>query len=110
MGGEAAEGRAHLVNIESRKAREVQPSVKEHGAMAGTENESIAVDPGAVIGIEVHGMAIKHRTKLSASQGETKMPTGALVHCVHGKTTSFIGSAHELGNRKGLRHFKKRHS
>jgi hypothetical protein len=37
--------------------------------MAGTENESIAVDPGAVIGIEVHGMAIKHRTKLSASQG-----------------------------------------
>jgi len=58
--GGGAERRAHLVNIETRKAREVQPAVKEHGAMAGAENESVAVDPGAVVGIEVHSMTVKH--------------------------------------------------
>jgi hypothetical protein len=98
------EREAYLIDVESGKTRQVQPSVKKHGAMACAEDESITVDPCAFIGVEGHGMAKKHSTKLSASQWKSEVPTGTLVNCVHGKATSLIGSTCEIGNGKGFRH------
>jgi hypothetical protein len=103
----AAKERAHLVNVETRKAGQVQPAIKKHGAVACTEDESIAVDPGAVVGVEGHGMAVEHGTKLGATERKSKVPAGAFVDGVHGKAAGLIGSAREIRHRKGLRHFSR---
>ena len=89
-----------MVNVETRKAGQVQPAIKKHGAVACAEDEAITVDPSALIGIEVHGVAVKYCTKFSASEGKSEVPTGALVHGVHGQATGLIGSAGEIRNRK----------
>lgn len=75
--------------------------------MACAEDEAITVDPSALIGIEVHGVTVKHCSEFSASQGKSEVATGALVHGIHGQATSLIGSAREIRNRKGLRHFDR---
>ena len=85
----------------------MQPAVKKHGAVACAEDEAITVDPSALIGIEVHGVTVKHCSEFSASQGKSEVATGALVHGIHGQATSLIGSAREIRNRKGLRHFDR---
>ena len=63
----------HLLDRHLRIAGEMQPRIKEHRAVAGRENEAVAIEPAGLIGIVLESLAVKHGTDLGAAEGKTEM-------------------------------------
>ena len=57
-----------LIQRHQRVTSEVQPAVEEHGAMAGTQNEAVAIEPAGIFRIVAQGGAEEDRTDLRAPE------------------------------------------
>jgi hypothetical protein len=57
-------------NIETRK---VKPGIKEHAAVTGGENESVAVDPARMSRIKLERVAKENCSHLSRPEGKSQM-------------------------------------
>jgi hypothetical protein len=83
--------------------REVQPTVKEHAAVARGEDKAIAVQPARLFGIVAKGRSKKDRPNLGTAQRETKVAGFAGGDGVNGKSPriarghgeNIVGQAHE---------------
>ena len=95
------------------KARKMQPAVKEHRTMTGTQNEAVAIQPLWVRRIKVQSVAKKHRPNLGSAQWQAQVAGVALMDGIHGKTTGLIGCFGEdffVHAERGLKqpHFLRR--
>ena len=79
------------------EAHQVQPSVKEHGAMTGGEDEAIAVEPARAFGIERERVPEEHGADLGAAEREAKMADAGLVHGINGEAAGLRGGLGENG-------------
>ena len=76
-------------------AREMQPSVEEHGAMACREHKAVTVQPLRVGWIALQKMAEECRAHLRRAEWQAEVAGRAFVDRVHGKTTGFVGGFEE---------------
>ena len=106
-GGLAVE-HAEVLHLVERQvvAAQVQPAVEEHRAVAGGEDEAVAVEPARLVGVVHHRMAVKHGADLGGTERQTEVAGGALVHGVDGEAAGLVGG---LGENVGLEfHGKER--
>ena len=89
-----------LVERHLAVAAQVQPRVEEHRAMAGREDEPIAVEPLGVRRGMPERVPEEHGANLGAAQGQAEVAALALVHGVEGEATSDGGRAGEALFRK----------
>lgn len=80
-------------------AGEMQPGVKEHGAMASTEDEAIAIQPFRISRIALEAVTEKNSADIGCAKGQAEVTGGALMHRVHGESTGFVGG---LGKEGGV--------
>ena len=72
-------------------AREMQPAVEEHRAVARRENEAVAVEPLRVRGIALQRLAEEHRAHFRRAERQAEVAGIALVHGVHGEAAGLVG-------------------
>jgi len=99
--------RAELAHLLERHvvAAEVQPSVQEHRAMAGGEDEAVAVDPLRTLRVVHQGVAEKHGADLSRPERQPKVAGGAGMDRVDRESAGLVGG---FAEKKSLqRHTRK---
>ena len=84
----------HLVTG-NRVTGEMQPAVEEHRAVAGGENEAVAVEPLRGIRVVAHGLAEQHGTDFGAAERQAEVAGVTGVDGIHGEATGFIGGLSE---------------
>jgi len=99
LGVELAEG-LYLVERQI-VAAEVEPRVNEHGAMAGGEDEAIAVEPTRSARAVGECAAVEGGADLGGAEREAEVAGVALMDGVHGEATGLVGSDGEEGEVKG---------
>ena len=76
----------------------VQPRVKEHAAVAGREDEVIAIDPARFVRIVFQGVGVEHRAHFGATERKTKMTRFRSLHGVHAQTACLVRRARKNFN------------
>ena len=71
-------------------ARQVQPGVQEHRAVARREDEAVAVDPVGLVGVVRELLAEEHRAEVGAAEREAHVARGSLGDRVDGQTARLI--------------------
>ena len=73
------------------ESRQVQPAVKEHGAVAGGENEAVTVEPAGLRGADVEQIAEQDGPDFGAPQRQAQVAGCAVVNGIHGKSPRLVG-------------------
>ena len=81
----------HIVHADA-EACEVQPAVKEHGAVAAGQDEAVAIEPARLGGVHVEQVTIENSANFSTAQGQTHVPGCFVENSVDGKTSGLICS------------------
>ena len=79
------------------EAGEVDPGVDEHRAVAGGQDEAVAVDPGGRGGVVAEEVAVEHGADLGGAEGQAEVTGMAGGHGVHGEAAGFGGGAGKVG-------------
>lgn len=66
-------------------ASEVKQSVLEHAAVAGGENEAVAVEPVGVLGVVPHYLVVQDVAHRGASHGKTRVTRVRLLYGIYGQ-------------------------
>ncbi len=72
-------------------AREVEPAIEEHGAVARREDEAVAVEPARVRRVALERLAEEHRAHFRRAERQAEVAGVAFVHGVHGETAGLVG-------------------
>ena len=88
----------HIV-LGNRVAGKVQPAVEEHRAVAGGEDETVAVQPFRRVRAVAHRFAEEHGTDFGAAERQAEVAGIAGVDGIHGEATGFVGG---LGKQGGI--------
>mmetsp|Transcript_31839 Transcript_31839/g.67832 ORF Transcript_31839/g.67832 Transcript_31839/m.67832 type:complete len:518 (+) Transcript_31839:724-2277(+) len=98
-----------LLNGEVEPSK-VQPGIKEHGSVAGGEDEAVTVHPLGILRVVLHLGSVENGSNFSASKRKTHVAGVSGGDGVHGKTTGLVGGRGESGHlvnlSGGLRHLK----
>lgn len=78
---------------------QVEPRIKEYGAVPGTENEAVAIDPAGFRGVEHQAFTKENGPNFGCPQREAEMARGAGVDGVHGEAAGLGGG---LGKNGGV--------
>ena len=73
------------------ESAQVQPAVKEHGAVTTGKNEAVAVEPAWLSGVYIEQFAIKNSADFCAAQGQTHVTGCFVVNGIDGKTSGLVG-------------------
>jgi hypothetical protein len=68
-----------------RVAREVQHAVEQHRAVAGTQQETIAVGPVRVRRVVIQNLRVEHVSRGRHAHGQARVPGVSLLHRIHGQ-------------------------
>jgi len=106
--GERA-GLAELLQFVQRQrvTGQMEPSVEEHRAVPGREDEAVAVDPLGCGRVEPQAFPEERGPDLGAAEGQAEVAGGTGVHGVDGETAGFVGGLGEdgfvhVGGRVGI--------
>lgn len=93
VAGRLAVELAEVADLLDRKveAGEVEPTVKEHAAVAGGEDEAVSVDPVGVGGVVPKLAPVENSSDLGGSEGQSEVPGTACVYGVDGEAPSLRG-------------------
>lgn len=87
----------HLINADLRIAGQMQPAVKEHGAMTCGEDKAVTVQPAGFCGVIAERVSKQDSTNFSATQGKSEMSRGTGVNGIHGEAAGFSCGALQVG-------------
>ena len=74
-----------LVDGHALHARQVQERVEQHRAVAGRQDEAVAVRPGRVRGVVFQELGEQHRRDVGGAHGQARMAGFGLFDGVHGE-------------------------
>ena len=86
-------------SIDEIVAAQMQPGVEEHRAVAGGEDEAVAVEPARLVGIVDERVAVEDGADFGAAERQAEVAGGGFVDGVHGEAAGLVGS---LGEDVGL--------
>ena len=89
LGTFAAEG-LEVIHAEG-EARQMQPSIQEHGTMAAGQDKSVAVQPTGLGGVHLQHVAVQHSTDLCTTNRQTHVAGGLIEDGIDGQAARFIG-------------------
>ena len=80
-----------LVERHARRAREIEQRVEQHRAVAGGQDEAVAVGPARRGGIELQVAREQHRRDVGRAHGQAGMAGLGLLHAVHREAADGVG-------------------
>ena len=90
----------HII-LGNRVSGNVQPAVEKHRAMAGREDEAVAVEPLRGIRAVAHRLAEEHGTDLGGAERQAEVAGIAGVDGIDGEASGFVGGLCEQGRIHG---------
>ncbi len=72
-------------------ARQKQQRIQQHGAVAGGENEAVAIRPMRIAGIKIEELGEQHRGKIRRTHGQAGMAGIGFLDGIHAEGANRIG-------------------